>query len=448
MVLTGGRAAATDPNRPIIEREHFEAALALEALERAGHTSPELEHLRSERTRLLGHITRVLGVDPGHEVVPLLRSHRPVSNALQAPLADALDAVGVHPAGTSLEEAAVAFLTAHPLPDETDEATPAAGNERQIELAAIEARAAALAGELDSAQADVDRTGEALQMAERSVGAFENELTVRAGEDVQRMKRFAAAEQLRTQIASVAGTLRRAEEDARAKVATADQVVATAAIAFEQAAAEVSDLARRARKLAEELPIDQRPEGDPLAGLAILADRLHAHSQVLQPEIDRAESAVAAATEQLDEALAARELAGSGSDGPLTADLVEGLQQLLRAEPGDTLVLLDEPFVGVDQQARTELLEVVRAGADSRQIVLLTEDPDVLGWAIELPIEEATAVPADALLARVRRNNQGLTTTVPAAARTTDVDITTPTAPTTTTDPEPAPTARRWAGQR
>lgn len=147
----------------------------------------------------------------------------------------------------------------------------------------------------------------------------------------------------------------------------------------------------------------------------------------------------------LDEALAAAQLAGTGNDGPLTTDLVDGLERLLAAEPGDTLLVLDEPFVGVDHAARTDLLEVVRAATADRQLVLLTEDAEVLGWAIELPIEEATAVPADALLARVRRANQGLNPTVPTAAAPAEVDITTtPTDP----DPEPSPTARRWAGQR
>ncbi len=445
VVLTGGRSAAADPARAVIEREHFEAALALEALERAGHASPEMQHLRSERARLLDHATRLLGFDPSPDVVSVLRSHRPVSRALQAPLVDALAAVGVHPAGTTLEAAAIDFLAANPLPEEPAPGADTSPSDQEIERAAIEARSAALEGELDAAQAEVDRTAEELQLAERSVGAFENELSVRAGEDLQRMKRFAAAEQLRSQIAAVAGTLRRAEEEARQGVEAADRVVETAAIAFEQAAAEVSDLARRTRKLAEELPIDQRPEGDPLAGLPLLAERLRAHAEVLQPEIDRAEDAVAVATVQLDEALAARQLAGSGHDGPLTADLAEGLQQLLGTEPATTLLVLDEPFVGVDATARAELLEIVRAGAEGRQMVLLTEDPEVLGWAIELPIEEATAVPADALLARVQRTNQGLhptTATAPA-----EVDIT---ARTTSPDPvpAPAPTARRWAGQR
>lgn len=446
VVLTGGRAAAAHPTRTIAEREHFEATLALEALERAGRVSPDLTYLRSERARLLEHVTELLGVDPGNEVLPLLRSHRPVSRELQAPLVSAFAGVGLHPLGVSLEAAAIAFLEAHPLPEENEVGNAVPDNGRHIEVAAIEARSAALEGELDAAQAEVDRAAETLQMAGRSVGAFESELSVRVGEDLTRMKRFAAVEQLRAQIDAVAATLRRAEEDAGQAVAGADQVLAAAGVAFDQAAAEVSDLARRTRKLAEELPIDQRPEGDPLQSLPVLAERLQGHSTVLQPEIGEAEEAVASASIQLEEALAASRLAGAGKDGPLVEDLVEGLRQILGAEPGDTLLVLDEPFVGVGHEARAELLEVVRHGAAARQLVLLTEDAEVLGWAIELPIEEATAMPADALLARMRRSNQGLTST-PATATSApeSIDITTST---TDPDPEPAPTARRRAGQR
>lgn len=406
VVLTGGRSTAADPARVIAEREHFEARLELEALERAARVSPELAHIRSEQARLLQHVIDLLGVDPGPEVLPLLRAHRPVSRSLQQPLVDALAAVDVRPVGVSLETAALTFLEAYPLlPDDAVEA-PISG--------------------LDAAQAEVDRTAEALQMAERSVGAFENELTVRAGEDLHRMQRFAAAEQLRAQIDAVATTLRKAEAEARRVLEAADQALAAGEVEFDRATADLADLAHQARKLAEELPIDQRPEGDPLQRLVVLAERLRGHAGVLQPEIDAAEAAVASASVQLEEALAAARLAATGDDGPLAEDLVAGLQQILTTEDRDTLLVLDEPLAGIDPQTRTELLDVIRVASAARQMVLLTEDPEVLGWAIELPIDEASAMPADALLLRVRR----------ATASATDPD------------PEPVPTATRWAGQR
>lgn len=457
VVLSGGRTPASDPRREAAEREHFEATLSLDALERSTQTSPELRHLRSERARLLKMAIELLGVDPGEDVEPLLRTHRPMPAELQRSLSEALAAADVRPVGRSLEDAATEYLAAHPLPEADPEPPALQEDERRIELAAIDARAAALEGELVTAQADVERTGDELQLSQRSVETFEGELTVRAGEDMQRMKRFAAAEQLRAQIDAVAATLRRAEESARADLEAADQAVAAAEVAFEQSADDMSELARKARKLAEELPIDDRPEGDPLRTLPVLVTNLRAHAAVLQPEIDKAEAAVVTASAHVEEATAACRLASAGGDGPQPEDLVEGLEDLLESRDAPDLLVLDEAFVGVDEPARSDLLEIVRRASVDRQIVLLTEDPEVLGWAIELPADEATAIPADALLARLRRSNHGLNpaaATADAAANaspsaeatTSEVDITTP----TTIDPEQeaTPTARRWAGQR
>jgi hypothetical protein len=453
VVLTGGRASAVNPARDGAERELYEAKLALDALERAGQTAPEIDHLRAERDRLLEQITDLLGVDPGDAVVPLLRAHRPVARALRAPLEEAMAAVGVRPVGISLDDAAMAFLQANPLPEDDaiedeDEDAAQREHERQAELAAVEERWAAIEDELRVAEAEVDRTAKALDTAERSVDAFEGELTVRAGEDAHRLQRFAAAEQLRAQIESVAGTLRRAEEDARAAVDGAARLVAAAEAGFEQSATVIGDLARRVRKLAEELPIHQRPEGDPLESLLDFAESLREHAEVLQPEIDRAEAAVAAASVQMEEALAERQLAGDANEGPRPEDLVEGLQGLLD-EPSDSLLVLDEPFVGVDQATRAELLEIVRTSSAHRQIVLLTDDADVLGWAIELPVDEAAAVPADALFAPVRAVTTDLRDAPePAAFVAAAVDITELPSNDPDPEPEPAPTARRWAGQR
>ena len=453
VVLSGGRSAVSNPARPAVERELYDAKLALDALDISSGHAPEIDHLVAERARLLDQITDLLGVDPGDAVLPLLRTHRPVAQAMRAPLVDALAAVGVHPVGMSLDDAASNFLLAHPLPDPDeadDDDADVRAEEHRVELAAIEERWTALQDDLRAAESEVDRSAEALQMAERSVGAFESELTVRAGEDVQRLQRFAAAEQLRAQIEAVSGSLQRAEDDARAAIDKAGQVVATAEAEFDQAAGVVSDLARRTRKLAEELPIDQRPEGDPLETLLELADTLGGHTEVLRPEIDRAEAAVAKASVTMEEALARRQLAGDANEGPQADDLLAGLESLLD-EPSDDLLVLDEPFVGVDPSLRADLLEIVRTCSTGRQVVLLTEDAEVLGWAIELPIDEAMALPADALLNRMRAGDTDhRATAVPVAVSVAAVDITTSPSPDPDPDPdpEPAPTARRWAGQR
>jgi hypothetical protein len=448
VVLSGGRPRTDEPARLAADRDHLDAVQALQALEQAGAPSPELVYLESERERLHAHIVELLGVDPGDHPVDLLRRHPAVPpTAVQALLAD-LARADVVPVGTSAEEAAERFLAEHGSVLEHHEQAERSAGQRQVERAAVEARLAALEAEASQAQSEVDRTAEELQMAERSVSAFEGELSVRAGEDKARLQRFAAAEQLRAQVEAVNASLAAAEASAQDQLEAAAVAVGEAEAGYDRAAEAVADLARRARQLAEELPIDQRPEGEPLATLPLLVDALRSHAEVLQPELDAAEMAFTDAVAQLDDATAAVRLAGAADDGPQPDDLVEGMTDLLAARAEGTVLVLDEPFVGVDETTRARLLEVVLEGSSGRQVALLTEDAEVLGWAIELPVDVAMAVPADALLARMRP-----TTTVDLAASDTSPDADRPAADhvdpePTDTDPTPAPTARRWAGQR
>jgi hypothetical protein len=429
VVLSVGRTGADDSLRFAAERAHVEAVRALQSIEQVGAPSPELLYLESERERLRTHIVELLGVDPGDRTAELLRQHRTVPAELLRDLVGALSRAGVEPVGLSAGDAAVALL------------------ESQAELSAIGARQAALAVEVPAAQSEVDRTAEGLQMAERSVTAFEGELSVRAGGEMTRMQRFAAAEQLRAQVEAVHATLATAEAEAQTAVDVAAQAVTVAEGEYDRAADALADRARHARQLAEELPIDDRPEGDPLSTLTELADALGGHAAVLQPEMDSAERAFTEAAVQMDEAETAVRLVSAGADGPQVEDLTESLDELLTAAADLPVVLLEEPLVGLATEDRQLLLQVVLDRSADRQLALLTEDPEVLGWAIELPIDTAMAVPAEALLARIRRAEAPAT--APRSVETTSasgaVDLS---SSSIGTDPAPAPSARRWAGQR
>ena len=403
---------------------------------------------------------------PATRSKPSSRAHRPGSSSLMAPLADALDAVG-HPSRRHLprDGRRSPSSTTHPAPGGRRGAGGARPEERRIELAAIEARAAALEGELAAAQTEVERSDEELQLARRSVDAFEGELTVRAGEDVQRMKRFAAAEQLRAQIDAVAahaaaGPRRPPAQDLEA----ADQAVAAAESTFEQTASDISDLARRARKLAEELPIDNRPEGDPLRTLAELAESLQAHAEVLQPEIDKA----AARGRQ-------RVGAARGGAGRLPAGRrarrrtpARGPGRRPRASSWRGARRTSSWCSTSPSSASTRRCAPTCSRSSGRRPPIGSSccsprTPRCSGWAIELPVggghrrsgrcpphEDPPVEPRAQPDARGGRchcadrcRTAAATTDDSAAA---DVDITTPT--TIDTDQEAAPTVRRWAGQR
>lgn len=427
VVLTGGRAPTDDTARLAAERDYLAATDERDALVAAMRVSPELEYLRSEQARLLALTVDLLGVDPADDPIALLRVHPLLPRRIVGGLRDALEVAGVRPVGVSLAEAATDWVGQQDAAANERDRRREASGQRAVQLAAVTARQVDLVDELAAAEQAEAHAAEQLELALRSVGAFEAELSVRAGEDAQRLQRFAAAEQLRTQVDALSATLARAESDARDAVDRTTTEVTEAEVSLDRLTATITDHARRARRLAAELPIDQRPEGEPLATLSALADRLQAHAAVIEPEIRAAEAALARATTQLDDAVVEAHAASTGLEGALADDLCDGFRATLAANVDD-LIVLNDPFDGLDQQLRHDLLVLVLEHVTRGPVVLLTEDPALLGWAIELPADVASAVPVDALFANALRRDAS------------DADL--------TTEPEaPAPTRRR-AGRR
>ena len=381
----------------------------------------------------------------------------PSPRALQAPLAEALAAVGVRPVGMSLDDAARRSSRRTPSPRTSRRGRRRgrrrgpARSERRVELAAIEARWAAVEDELRAAEAEVDRTAEAL-----ADGASGPSAPSRASSPCGPARTPSASSASRppsscgprsSRSPARCGAPRRTPAPPSTPPAQARRRGRGRLRAGRRRV--IGDLARRARKLAEELPIDQRPEGDPLDSLLELAERLREHAEVLRPEIDRAEAAVAAASVQLEEALAARRLAGDGNEGPQAEDLVEGLRGRSSTSPSDVLLVLDEPFVGVDhgRAGRAPRDRPRQLGATARSCSS-PRTPTCSGWAIELPLDEATAVPADALLARdapaARHRRSGAAPASPSPPLRADVTEPVPTSPIPTPRP-PEPDTRTRA---
>lgn len=403
VVLSGGRSGTGDATRAEAERAYLTARAELDALRQAHHGSPTIVYLESERERLRGHAVDLLGVDPGDAAVELLEAHLRVPGYLVEELRLALDAVGVHPVGVSLLDAAEAWLVEQGNAADRQAQLDDAAARADAERARLEARAHELDGLLAAAERTLAEAAEGLEMAHRSVDAFEAELTARAGADTQRLKRLAAAEQLRAQVEAVEATLRTAEGAAREALEAATNAHAEAAVAYDEARSVLTQVARDARAAANRLPEGQRPEGDPLATLPELAELLRGLAVDEQPAIDAADAALAEAEVAVADAQRAVDAVADPDAGPQREDLVEGLAQILRDADTDHVLVLDDPFAGIDAGARDELLDLVRAGSADRPLVLLTGDADILGWAIELPADVGTAVPADALLARARR---------------------------------------------
>jgi hypothetical protein len=147
------------------------------------------------------------------------------------------------------------------------------------------------------------------------------------------------------------------------------------------------------------LPPALRPRAgdDPLGELPRLRETLAA-------EVDRAEVALAQATHDLERTRADIDETQTQLDDHLTVvpvddvtddDIRQAVHDLVGA--GDVPVVLDDPLAEVDG-LRDELLDELASASEQRPVVLLTDDPTTLGWAISLPDEvgAVTRLPAPA----------------------------------------------------
>jgi hypothetical protein len=253
---------------------------------------------------------------------------------------------------------------------------------------------------VSSTHADVGATLHRVRM-------LEDELSDRASQDERRLQRIAAAEQLRSQIAAVSEALQRSEDEYSSSLAAAEAGVVGAEASVERATAALSDAVRRLRRISEALPPALRPRAgdDPLGELPRLRETLAA-------EVERAEVALAGATDDLERARRDIDDTQEQLDDHLTVvptddvgddDRRRALLELVGA--GDVPAVLDDPISGHPDE-RDTLLDQLTLASEKRPIVLLTDDPDILGWAISLPddIGAVTRLAADAGASRPSPN--------------------------------------------
>jgi hypothetical protein len=342
--------------------------------------------LRARRDRIYREAADLLGCDPGVNVAELLYAHPVVPANRTRDLGGVLADYGVVPTGVAVREAAVGWLI-----DQDQDIAEREECRRDVER--LDRDLAALDHEDERSLAEHDQVAALGSSTHADVGAtlhrvrtLEDELSDRATQDERRLQRIAAAEQLRSQIAAVSEALERSEEEYATSLAAAESAAVAAEASVERATAALSDAVRRLRRIAEALPPALRPRAgdDPLGELPRLRETLAA-------EVERAEVALAAATEDLERARGDIEETQAELDDHLTVvptddvgadDLRQGLLDLVGT--GEVPAVLDDPLVEHDD-TRDELLEHLVAASERRPIVLLTDDPATLGWAISLP---------------------------------------------------------------
>jgi hypothetical protein len=372
----------------------------LAALQAAAEPPAILTALRVRRDRIYREAADLLGCDPGVNVAELLYAHPVVAPARTRALASVLASYGATPVGVSVREAAVSFMV------EQDQELVARGDCRR-DIERLDRDLEALEGEDDRAADEAQRVVESAEamaadfdVVMRRVRIYEDELNDRATQDERRLQRIAAAEQLRAQVAAVSDALERSEDEYHTSLAAAEAGVTGAEASLERATAALSDAVRRLRRISEALPPALRPRAgdDPLGELPRLRETLAA-------EVDRAEVALAQATQDLERARGDIDETQAELDDHLTVvpvdDVIDDdLRQAVRdlVAGADVAVVLDDPFGEIDD-LRHELLDEVARAARERPVVLLTDDPATLGWAISLPDEVGTvtrlAVPTE-----------------------------------------------------
>jgi hypothetical protein len=342
--------------------------------------------LRTRRDRIYREAADLLGCDPGPNVAELLYAHPVVPANRTRALASVLADYDVHPSGVSVREAAVSWLV-----DQDDDIAEREECRRQIErldrdLDTLDDEDARSLDEAERVQAVASSAHADVGATLHRVRTLEDELSDRASQDERRLQRMAAAEQLRAQIAAVSEALQRSEDEYSSSLGAAESAVIAAESSVERATAALSEAVRRLRRISEALPPALRPRAgdDPLGELPRLRETLAA-------EVERAEVALASATEDLERARRDIEETQAALDDHLTViptddigdeDLSQALLDLVGT--GDVPVVLDDPFVH-HPTARTQLLDQLARASERRPVVLLTDDPETLGWAISLP---------------------------------------------------------------
>src|SRR5262245_33306868 len=387
VILTGPRPEG-DAQADLLDalRARRVAEDTLASLRAAAEPPAIVSTLRMRRDRIYREAADLLGCDPGTNVAELLYAHPVVPPNRTRGLATALASYEILPVGVSVREAAVSWLV------EQDQDI-ADREECRRDIARLDRDLASLDEEDGRAQIEAEHLHAALSGAQADVGGalhrvrmLEDELADRASHDERRLQRIAAAEQLRSQIAAVSDALNQSETEYADALSAAESATVTASASVERATAALSDAVRRLRRIAEALPPALRPRAgdDPLGELPRLRETLAA-------EVDRAEVALAGATEDLDRARRDIDETQTELDEHLTVVPTDdiGDEDVLQAGrdlvgTGDTPVVLDDPLVD-HADLRDQLLDQLVVASEKRPVVLLTDDPDTLGWAISLP---------------------------------------------------------------
>ena len=284
---------------------------------------------------------------------------------------------------------------------------------------ALSDKLAATGARVDDRQAAEAR--EAVQLAEEQVEAasarvaaarqriadLEDELTARShGEDVRDVRHRAAAE-LEAQVSSVEHRLQEAEVTARREADEATRALSRTELLLDRIRQEARDRRNRLGSLLALVPVGERPVVDEdIVGCAReIGAALRKMIDPMREDAVRAEEGVRRLQTQCAETAVDLEARRAALGTVVAEDRVGALAETLDGAEG--AVVLDDMVTAAADSQDTVTVADLEAAALEVPLVVLTTDPDVAAWAIDLPADRGRIVPVAALEALTNPDHPG-----------------------------------------
>lgn len=274
------------------------------------------------------------------------------------------------------------------------ETLPALAAEHRTALAAAEVRLADSLRHAREASRALDRVLEQRAQADAAITEARRQLhSLDRGDGGATGERADAAAALSAQAESLEARLTEAESSARSSSEQTKRAVTEAEREIERLTRDQRDRQARLAALVECLPGDARPphDEDPLghvhgvsAGLRGLAETIAGELTGLTAALDRHR---AECEHRRSEVAAIR----ATLDRTSPEDAAEALTDLLGAV-AEGVVVLDDVVVPDASGSGCGLLRALEDAEPEAPLVLLSSDPTVLGWAIDLPAERGALV--------------------------------------------------------
>ncbi|MFP5320637.1 MAG: hypothetical protein ACLGIC_02205 [Acidimicrobiia bacterium] len=243
----------------------------------------------------------------------------------------------------------------------------------------------------DAARA-LDRVLEQRAQADAAVAEARRQLDALRSTSGDSPERQQAAAQLESQAASVEARLSEAETEARTRVDDTKRAVTELERELEELGRRLRADLQRLASLVDCLPGESRPphDDDPLHHVGQVADGLRGLAEVVDAELAGLQAEADRRGADRDGRRRQVEAARWSLERIVPEDAAEALSELVCGVAEGVVVL--DGVVAAQRDGDDGLLRALESTEASAPVVVLSADPAVLGWAIDLPADRGVLV--------------------------------------------------------